>query len=438
MKRATVTVLTLMASAACADNAADETFEQDEAALLDNADTTSISNEKPIVNLGGLGATFSTQGDGTLDLTNEFHTPQGTNGRSCGTCHLPTGGWSVTPLQIEVLFRTTEGTHPIFLPADANHPEADVSTVEARRASYSMLRKGLFRRGGAAPATREFDIVAAEDPYGYGSVEAQRFSVFRRPLATANFHVAKNVGWDDANTRSGQTVQQGLWAQADNNVRTGQAGAAPAPETVDAIVAYESALSFAQVAVLGAGRLDECGARGGARNLSQQPFVSGRFDLFDSWRQGVASGKCASKARAQIARGQELFNNKKNASGRTCSGCHDSQNNGSNVAGTTFDIGVSDPRWAGIDGLPIYTVRNRVTGEEIRTTDPGKANRTGKWEDMNRFKVPSLRGLTARAPFFHNGAAKTLFDVVRIYEAQLGFDFTSEEEKDLVAFMNAL
>ena len=89
-------------------------------------------------------------------------------------------------------------------------------------------------------------------------------------------------------------------------------------------------------------------------------------------------------------------------------------------------------------GLPIYTVRNRLTGEEIRTTDPGKANRTGKWADMNRFKVPSLRGLTARAPFFHNGAAKTLADVVHVYEVQLGFDFTPQEEADLVAFMNAL
>ena len=438
MKRATLTVLTLMTSAACVESAVREEFQAGEAALVDTSGATTIPNDKPIQNTGGHGATWNTQGDGKLDLTNEFHTPQGTNGRSCGTCHIPTGGWSVTPAQIEAMFGATDGTHPIFLPADANHPSADVSTVEARRASYSMLLKGLFRRGGAAPATREFDIVAAEDPYGYGSVEAQRFSVFRRPLATANFHLAKNVGWDDANTRSGQTVPQGLWAQAENNVRTGQAGAPPTTETVDAIVAYESALSFAQVIVPGVGRLDGCGARGGARNLSQQALVSAPFNLYDGWREGVASGDCASAARAQIARGQDLFNNKASASGGTCRGCHNAENNGSNVNGTNFDIGVSDPRWASIDGLPIYTVRNRLTGEEIRTTDPGKANRTGKWADMNRFKVPSLRGLTARAPFFHNGAAKTLADVVHVYEVQLGFDFTPQEEADLVAFMNAL
>ncbi|MCI0573760.1 MAG: thiamine pyrophosphate-dependent enzyme [Myxococcaceae bacterium] len=97
-----------------------------------------------------------------------------------------------------------------------------------------------------------------------------------------------------------------------------------------------------------------------------------------------------------------------------------------------------DVRWASVDNLPIYTVRNKTTGDVITTTDPGKANRTGKWADMNRFKVPSLRGLTARAPYFHNGVAKDLHDVVKFYEESLGFDFTDEEEEDLVHFMNAL
>ena len=53
-------------------------------------------------------------------------------------------------------------------------------------------------------------------------------------------------------------------------------------------------------------------------------------------------------------------------------------------------------------------------------------------------KVPSLRGLSARAPYFHNGIAKDLLDVVRHYEEKLGFVFTPQEERDLVAFMSAL
>ena len=375
------------------------------------------------MNSGGQGATFSTQGD--LDLSNAFHTPLGTNGRSCAPCHLPEEGWSVTPKQIEQWFTQTKGEHPIFVPLDANHPAAPVTTVEEKRASYSMLRKGLFRRGGAPPATREFDIVAANDPYGWGSDNPQRFSVFRRPLATANLHLTKNVGWDDNFTRAGQTVPAGLFAQASGAVVGAEGGSTPPSATVDEIVAYESSVSFAQVIVPQAGRLDENGANGGPEALSKQAFVRGRFDLFDAWSGSPVP------ARAEIARGQEVFNAK-------CLGCHNAANNGSNVDGRLFDIGASDERWANVDGLPVYTVKNRETGAEIRTTDPGKANRTGKWSDMNRFKVPSLRGLTARAPFFHNGVAKDLLEVVRFYEESRGFEFTPAEETDLVAFLNAL
>lgn len=47
-------------------------------------------------------------------------------------------------------------------------------------------------------------------------------------------------------------------------------------------------------------------------------------------------------------------------------------------------------------------------------------------------------GLAARAPYFHNGIATTLEDVVRHYEDFLGFVFTDQEREDLVAFLNAI
>ena len=88
--------------------------------------------------------------------------------------------------------------------------------------------------------------------------------------------------------------------------------------------------------------------------------------------------------------------------------------------------------------LPIYQLRNKVTGELRRTTDPGRALITGKWSDVDRFKVPQLRALAARAPYFHNGSAATLRDVVIHYEKALGFQFTELERFDLVAFLSAL
>jgi hypothetical protein len=344
----------------------------------------------------------------------------------------------VRPIDVELKFWQTLGTDPIFNLLDADSPNAVVSTVQERHAAYSMLRKGLFRRGGALPATAEFEIVAFDDPLGAGA-SLTRFEAFRRPLATANFHIASNVGWHDQNTNGSGDVHQGLVNQATGNITGAQQGAPPSAETVASIVSYEEGLRFAQLSLFGVGKLDRCGARGGPEPLSAQAEVSGRFDLFDSWL-GLAPGSCTTKPadrkRAQIARGQELFNGP-NAGGGSCRGCHDAANNGSNVGGALFDIGASRAEFRE-PGMPLYTLRNKTTLETRQTTDPGRAIRSGRWADVDRFKTPSLRGLAARPPYFHNGIAATLKDVVVHYEVALGFVFTADEEADLVAFLEAL
>ncbi|HKQ68859.1 MAG TPA: hypothetical protein VJT73_05945 [Polyangiaceae bacterium] len=421
-----------------------------EALLSENLDETTqrlegqLENNIPFANRSGAAATFSAAG--FVDLENEFHEPQGTNGRSCGTCHLPESGWSISPAQIESLFAKTGGVAPLFNPLDANSASADVSTPEARYASYSMLRKGLFRRGSNRPATAEYTISAVDDPLRAGG-SATRFEFFRRPLATSNFHLALNVGWHSQNGQSASPPPMaGLVAQVAGNITGAQQGSPAPTQVIDAIVAYESQLSFAQLNANGAGRLDKCGARGGPELLASQAFVSGPFDLFDAWAEDSCShgrgrdvprGCGSNPHRRQIARGQALFN-ATNAGGRSCGGCHNAANNGSNVNGTLFDVGASDAdkREA---GMPLYTLVRTSTGEIKQTTDPGRAGSGGgTWATLNRFKVPSLRGLAARAPYFHNGIAKSLLDVVHLYEEKLGFVYTPQEEKDLVAFLSAL
>ena len=90
--------------------------------------------------------------------------------------------------------------------------------------------------------------------------------------------------------------------------------------------------------------LTACGAKGGPENLSAQQPVVGRFDLFDAWKE-LTPGSCGLKSvdrkRAQIARGQEIFNGVNPKNNRSCNGCHNASNNGSNIAGTLFDIHVS-------------------------------------------------------------------------------------------------
>ncbi|HEU4412358.1 MAG TPA: hypothetical protein VFS43_44360 [Polyangiaceae bacterium] len=283
----------------------------------------------------------------------------------------------------------------------------------------------------------EYAIVAFDDPLGAGA-SPTRFEAFRRPLATANFHIAKNVGWHDQSTNGSGDMPAGLANQAAGKVTGAQEGAPAAPETIDAIVTYELGLSFAQTSVFGV-RLDVCGGRGGPEHLSAQAPVNGPFDLYDAWVD-LAPGSCTSaaadKKREQIARGQQLFN-APNPGGGSCRGCHNAANNGSNVNGTLFDVGASRAQFRKA-GMPLYTVRNKATLEERQTTDPGRALRSGRWVDLDRFKTPSLRGLAARAPYFHNGIAPTLNDVILDYEQTLGFVYTPAERADLVAFLEAL
>jgi cytochrome c peroxidase len=366
---------------------------------------------------------------GFVDLTGEFFRPQGTNGRSCSTCHVAQNAWSITPDTVRTLFVSTSGTHPIFNALDADNPEKDLSSAEARLAGYSMmLTRGVFRRGGVPRTQREWDVVDVDDPHGFATTG--RLVQWRRVMPTIDFNLGgATVAWDGGNTVGTDQVA-GLTNQAAHNVTGAQQGQPATPEVIAAIVAFERSLSTAQAFSFTAGFLDHHGARGGADQLSLMTRATGRFDMFDEWTDSNIP------SRAQIARGQELFNNP-NPGGRRCNGCHNTANNGTNFNDSLFDIGAASAE-ARTPDLPLYTIRNRATGEERQLTDTGRGNVTGLWGDLGRFKTPTLRALAARAPYFHNGTAATLEDVVRHYEKHLGFVFTDQERADLVAFLKAL
>jgi cytochrome c peroxidase len=88
--------------------------------------------------------------------------------------------------------------------------------------------------------------------------------------------------------------------------------------------------------------------------------------------------------------------------------------------------------------LPLYTLRCVSTGKIVRTTDPGRALVTGKCRDIGGFKLPTLRALATRAPYFHHGGAATLDDVVTFYDGRFGIGFTPAERADLLAFLRSL
>src|SRR5215467_5474742 len=240
-----------------------------------------IPNGLPFPNPSGFAATVSTAG--RIDLGNEFFQDLGANGRRCVTCHLPSAGWTITPPQVQAIFDQSKGgaiadrlgLSAIFRTNDgSNSPDADVSTLAARRKAYSMLlSKGLIRVGIGVPATADFELIAVDDPYGHAS--SAELSLFRRPLPATNLQFLSTVMWDGRETFLG-TDHCNLAAEggkcfaaihfdlADQSNGATQ-GHAQAPDPLtdaqrEAIVAFETALFTAQVWDRDAGHLNSAGA----------------------------------------------------------------------------------------------------------------------------------------------------------------------------------
>ncbi len=79
-----------------------------------------------------------------------------------------------------------------------------------------------------------------------------------------------------------------------------------------------------------------------------------------------------------------------------------------------------------------------MAGKIYAVTDPGRALISGKCVDIGKFKGPVLRGLAARAPYFHNGSAATLLDVVNFYNARFSIGLTEQQKQDLAEFLGSL
>jgi cytochrome c peroxidase len=281
-----------------------------------------------------------------------------------------------------------------------------------------------------------------------------------------------------------------------------QAVQSATPAQLADIVNFELSLYTAQESDLFAGNLAGDGALGGAYNvyLSKDNYYPGVNDalgadpegnafnpaamsLFSSWSKLTYADVRRPEdwvritARKAIAAGEELFNNAPinitNVRGLNdnaalgkpktivghCSTCHDAPNVGDHSLPLPLDIGTghaslpgmeSDPRiqaalaQLSMPNLPVYLISGCPdpfgSGEpaSFYTTDAGKALITGQCSDVNRVKGPILRGLASRAPYFHNGAAANLLEVVNFYNERFEMGLSDVQKLELVAFLNSL
>jgi hypothetical protein len=305
----------------------------------------------------------------------------------------------------------------------------------------------------------------------YANYPASLLSNLRHQSVDATTGHAQGNGLRPTAAEQQQIVdfEMSLFSAQSNGARTGQLnsqGASGGPDAVSTQPFFVSINSSVHFLLPGFEQPGGMTAPQGDPPQGDGQFTPNIFNLFDAWKNLPARDP-----RAAVARGQELFNSKpifiEGVAGinddvaggglvgggitsltGTCGTCHDTPNAGNHSFPTPLNIGVGDidpsnpsVNLGGLDisYLPRITACKKSDPSVcVTTTDLGQALLDGNFNHIGKLKGPVLRGLASRAPYFHNGSAQTLLDVVKFYEVRFGVVFTSQEESDLVAFLGSL
>jgi hypothetical protein len=256
-----------------------------------------------------------------------------------------------------------------------------------------------------------------------------------------------------------------------------------APAQIARIVDFERQVYVAQVATSGAGSLIEANgppAFGPRQLAAGDAGVLGNnttryvFPLGGKWKQmprtGSESENARNAARESIARGHDVFMFRTfwirdsmhlntvglgNPTKRTCATCHGMHMTGMDTANGWMDIGTTNLPWASEVPLnpwneakpqmPLFRITCKpgvkphpFLGRVIYTQDPGRAMISGQCNDVGTIVMQQFRGLAARAPYFSNGSAATLRELVDFYDRRYNIGYADQEKQDLVNFLGAL
>ncbi len=367
-----------------------------------------------------------------------FFEALGTNGRACITCHQPSNAMSVSVESIQGRWHETDGKDPVFAAVDGSDCP---SLPQEKASSHSLLlNRGLFRIALPWPpksVTPDFRLEVLRDPTGcnldpkYGLTSpTPMVSVFRRPRAAANLtHLTKGEDGDPA----------GILIMADGreaSLRT-QAVAAilgheqaehlPTKEQLAQIVAFERQIAATQSADIRGGLLTEPTAPA----FLGPDRVTGKVAAFPSWEQHVGPdlAQLQKDFRASVARGSLVYFKGK----VSCASCHTPSRSATPMNIGVLNLATPDESTP----LPVFKA-TCANGRIIYTQDPGRALVTGRCTDIGVTVMQQLHGLAAHAPYFTNGSAATLADVVDFYDKRFHIGYTETEKRDLLNFLKVL
>jgi hypothetical protein len=404
---------------------------------------------------------------------------------------------SVSAAALQERWRMTDGKDPVFAAFDGSNCPG---LPQDQASSHSLLlNRGLFRiplswpprNADGSPKPVEFKIEVVRDPTGcntsreYGLASAQpTVSVYRRPRPAANLKFVTSGGEKillsntgtlaDVDPETGKPVSMNLMTDArEVSLKTQalsaimgheQSRVAPSREELEKIVEFESQVYTAQATHVFGGALAGGSAALGPNALRDRQSPDNDrepvFGTFKTWKTGTYS-------QSSIARGADIFMYRQfwlrdsahvNSTGlgnpikATCATCHSAPMTGQAPAAGWIDVGTTNfpnwtepATWSESSELPVFKITcardadpHPYLGRVMYTTDPGRALISGKCADVGSIVMQQLRGLAARAPYFANGSAKSLHEVIDFYDRRFDMKLTDAEKDDLIYFLGAL
>ena len=341
----------------------------------------------------------------------------GGNGRSCADCHIPRDSFQLSPASVEARFQFLQwrrtwnpaAQDPLFLPLDAD----DFRTNGALANDYSNLREnGLIRVTLPLPANVRLIDPATNAVSAETSVDVWRAvpSVFDVKLTGPDGAIPwprgpNPTGGYQLDGRKATLQEQALGALEAH----AQIANAPSQRLLDDLAAFQNVLFSSPRA-----RLLADAVRNG---VSPLPDVDPPLNALEAQGKVVFTRACA---QCHGGPGQSTIQ------APLLARFHDIQVNCPRPVDTVvparFTFVPCPPRLARNARTYVFTQPN---GTVIRRTssDPGRALLTGfvggpaGTDDWNKFDVPTLRGISKTAPYFHNNSVDTLEQVVDQYIA---------------------
>jgi hypothetical protein len=318
-----------------------------------------------------------------------------------------------------------------------------------------------------------------------------------RYVASSRFGVSPFIGKTGMlaakDPETGRFLNMNMMADARESTLKGQAASAASTHLqskgaltaaqLEALQAFELQLYAAQSWSTQAGALNE---PDGPSGLGPQAMAKGNdgvlgnnttrfvFPMEDKWAKLPAGEGAEAQQRnafrQSVQRGHDVFFFRTfwisdamhintvglgNPIKRTCATCHGMHMTGMDTANGWMDVGSTNHPWAleppespwaqEQPELPLFRITCRADlpphpflGRTIYTQDPGRALVSGKCEDVGAIVIQQFRALSARAPYFSNGSARSLRELVDFYDRRFNIRFTDQERQDLVNFLGVL